>query len=62
MFNLNTVPPDSHVLLETVATCAHKGEESSASGAEPRLRDQARGESQKLLASFADTSDAICDA
>jgi hypothetical protein len=50
------------VLLEAVAPCAYEGEEPCASECEPRHGDQARVDSQKLLASLENASDAIRDA
>ena len=55
-------PPDTHVSLETVATCPHQGEKPCAAGRESRHGDQARVDAQKLLASLKDAGDANRDA
>jgi hypothetical protein len=50
------------VLLETVASSSHEGSQPCAAWGASEDGDPARDQSQKLLASLTDTSDANCDA
>jgi len=52
-------PESADVLLETVALRADEGEEAARTGSQSGLGDQARGESQKLLADVSYTRHAI---
>jgi hypothetical protein len=50
----------THVLLETVASCSHEGEEPCCVGRQFRHEDQTRDKSQAVLADVTYTRPALC--